>query len=270
MASAATRAQTNASHRKTPSARARPAAATTGAIAAGSVWGRAAVFHAWNRFTVSIVPGESAVVGVALLEERIPALLGFLGHVAESGRLAREDLLTDQAVVDEVEGELEHALGHGGLAADDPSPLQCDLLQVGVWDDGIDHAHGLGIARRVVETQEEDLARLLLTYLAGQVGRPVACVERGDVGVGLLEDGVLLGGDGQVTDHVQAVPAAHRPAGHDGDDDLGHEADEPLHLEDVETTDPCRVDAFLALILVAVLAPDSLVAAGAERPAAVL
>ena len=37
-----------------------------------------------------------------------------------------------------------------------------------------------------------------------------------------LEDGVFLAGEGEIADDVQAMAAAHRPAGHDGDDDFGH------------------------------------------------
>ena len=111
----------------------------------------------------------------------------------------------------------------------------------------------------------------------GEVRRAVAAVERADVGVGLLEPRVLAAGDRQVADDVQRVAAAGRPAVDDGDDDLGHGADQPLHLEDVQPAargpDPGRVDRVggLALgVLVAAAAPDPLVAAGAERPAAVL
>ena len=75
---------------------------------------------------------------------------------------------------------------------------------------------------------------------------------------------------------MQRVPAAGRPAGDDRDDDLGHRADQPLHLEDVQP--PARgraraVDGVRGLavgVLVAAAAADPLVAAGAERPAAVL
>ena len=72
---------------------------------------------------------------------------------------------------------------------------------------------------------------------------------------------------------MQAVPAAGRPARHDADHDLGHEADQPLHLEDVQAPGPAgSIDSarLRAGVLVAVRAADALVAAGAERPPAVL
>src|SRR5690606_16688693 len=58
----------------------------------------------------SVVPGEGGPVGVSLLEEAVPALLGLVGHVGEAGGLAGEHLLADEAVVDQVEGELQHPL----------------------------------------------------------------------------------------------------------------------------------------------------------------
>jgi hypothetical protein len=106
-----------------------------------------------------------------------------------------------------------------------------------------------------------------------EVGRAVAAVEAGDVGVGLLEAGVLGAGQRQVAHDVQASGRRPRPSRAPRDDDLGHEPDQPLHLEDVQpaeragSTAPARSPP---RVLVAVLAADALVAARAERPAAVL
>ena len=82
--------------------------------------------------------------------------------------------------------------------------------------------------------EEEDLAGELLPGLARQVRAAVAAVEAADVGVGLLEPGVLAAGQRQVAHHVQAVPAAGGPAVDQADDRLRHEPDQPLHLEDVQ------------------------------------
>ena len=139
--------------------------------------------------------------------------------------------------------------------------------------DRVHHAHLAGVVGGVLAAEEEDLAGELLADLAGEVGAAEAAVEAGDVGVGLLEAGVLRAGDREVGDDVQAVPAAGRPARHHADHDLGHEPDEPLHLEDVQPTGAPGLDRVggVALgVLVAVLAADALVAAAAERPAAVL
>src|SRR4051794_30503234 len=61
------------------------------------------------------MPREAGPVRLSLLEKRVAALGRFVGHVTEPGRLAREHLLADQAVVDQVEGELQHPLSGGAL-----------------------------------------------------------------------------------------------------------------------------------------------------------
>ena len=48
-----------------------------------------------------------------------------------------------------------------------------------------------GVLGRVLVAEEEDLPGELLADLAGEVRRAEAAVEAGDVGVGLLEPGVL-------------------------------------------------------------------------------
>jgi hypothetical protein len=63
----------------------------------------------------------------------------------------------------------------------------------------------VGVGRRVLLPEEEDLAGELLADLAGEVGRPEPAVEAADVGVGLLEPGVLRAGQGEIGDDVQAV-----------------------------------------------------------------
>ena len=109
--------------------------------------------------------------------------------------------------------------------------------------DRVHGAHLVGALGAVLPGEEEHLARELLADLAGEVGAAVAGVERADVGIRLLEAAVLGARDREVADHVQRVPAAGRPAGDDRDDDLRHEADEPLHLEDVQPPAARRVDA---------------------------
>ncbi len=75
---------------------------------------------------------------------------------------------------------------------------------------------------------------------------------------------------------MQAVATAGSPTGNHTDHDLGHHADQALDLEDVEAAGSARIDRLgglarlaVGLVLVAVLATDALIAAGAERPAAV-
>jgi hypothetical protein len=128
--------------------------------------------------------------------------------------------------------------------------------------------------------EEEDLAGELLADHLGEVGRAVAAVEADPTSASVcLNRACSAAGHRQVADDVQAVPAAGRPAVDHRDDDLGHGADEPLHLEDVQPPalggDASGVDALRGTlvavgvggILVAGAPPDPLVAAGAEGPA---
>ena len=71
---------------------------------------------------------------------------------------------------------------------------------------------------------------------------------------------------------MQAVPTAGGPAVDQTDDHLGHEPDQPLHLQDVQPACAGGIDGVGGLsvgVLVAGAAADTLVTTGAERPAAV-
>src|SRR5271163_798175 len=114
--------------------------------------------------------------------------------------------------------------------------------------------HVLGCVR---PAQEEDLAGELLADLAGQICAAVATVETSDIGISLLEAGVLATGQSQVARRVQAMPAAGRPPVYQADNDLGHEADQPLDFEDVQPAGACyvnRVGGFAGGVLVAAAA----------------
>ena len=77
-------------------------------------------------------------------------------------------------------------------------------------DDSVDHAHPVGVLGGVLVAEEEDLAGELLADLAGEVGRPEPAVEAADIGIGLLEPGVLAAGQGEVdtTCRLWPPPAA--------------------------------------------------------------
>ena len=214
-------------------------------------------------------------VGLALLEERVAALDGLVGHVRQPGRLAGEDLLADQAVVDGVEGELQHPLRRRALADDLPRPLDATASS-SACGTTVDRAHPVHVVGGVVAAEEEDLPGELLADHLREVGAAVAAVEAADVGVGLLEARVLAAGERQVADDVQAVPAAGGPAGDDATTTLGivrisrwtsRMCSRP---PSAVTRRSSTVSAVVALgVLVARAAADALVAAGAERPAAV-
>ena len=77
-----------------------------------------------------------------------------------------------------------------------------------------------------------------------------------------LAEARVVGGDRQVADDVQHVPAADGVARHHGDHRLGRAPDLDLQVEDVQAADALLRD--LVVADVAVVAADDLVAAGAE------
>src|SRR4051812_26544655 len=57
--------------------------------------------HAWEE-GASVIPGVGGPVRVTLLQELVATLLCLIGHVGQPGRLAGEQLLPDEPVVDRV------------------------------------------------------------------------------------------------------------------------------------------------------------------------
>src|SRR5918994_2027251 len=221
----------------------------------------------------SVVVRKASPVRLPLLQEGVATLDRFIGHVGQPGGFAREDLLADHPIVDRVEGELQHPLSRRALATNDLGPVQADALQLIVRHDGIDHAHPIGILRTVGTAQEEDFSGELLPDLTGQVGGAETGVEGADIGVRLLEASLLGTGQAQVAHHVQAVPTPGGPAVDEGDHDLGHEADQPLDLQNVQPTHRCRT--YVGWLVshrkrVTAAGPDPLITAAAECPPAVL
>ena len=143
--------------------------------------------------------------------------------------------------------ELEH------LAA----PGHSLLLELLERHDAVHEAHVERLLRGVLPAQEPDLLGLLRPDEARQQRGAVAAVEAPDLRAGLAEAGVV-GGDREVADHVEHVPAADRVAGHHRDDRLR----QPAHL-DVEVGHVEAADA-RAAGHVAGVAAHVLVAARAE------
>ena len=104
-------------------------------------------------------------------------------------------------------------------------------------DDPVDRAHPMRLVGGVGLAEEEDLPGELLPDLPGEVRRAEAAVEGAHVGVGLLEPRVLGAGQRQVAHDVEGVPAAGCPPVDEADDDLRHEADQPLALQDVQAAE---------------------------------
>ena len=100
-------------------------------------------------------------------------------------------------------------------------------------DDRVGHSHVHGFLSGVVQSQKEDLPCFLLTDLPRQERRTVAAVETGNVRICLFEDRVFAAREGHVADYVKTVTAAYGPTRYNCDDDLGHEANEALNLQDM-------------------------------------
>jgi hypothetical protein len=114
----------------------------------------------------SELPGEGRVVRVPFLEERIPAFLRLFGAVRESRCFPGKELLSNEALIGQVERVLQHLLGCRTLGHDLSGPLQSCCFEFLVRDDGIDHAHVECVLGAVVPSQKEDLSRPLLADLA--------------------------------------------------------------------------------------------------------
>src|SRR3954454_19706654 len=101
-------AHTKRSGLNVPSVPARAVPTSTGAIAAGSVRGRAAISQ--RRSGVRSRSGalrELGEVGLALLLVGVTSLLGLLRHVEEEVRVVRELLDAGEAVLGGVEARLQ-------------------------------------------------------------------------------------------------------------------------------------------------------------------
>ena len=105
-------------------------------------------------------------------------------------------------------------------------------------------------------------ARIFLADDACKIGGPEASIEATHLRPGLAEHRVL-GGNGQVADHMQYVASADGIAGDQSDNRLRHAPDIPLQFQDVEAWDPVAPD-------VPGISPDPLIPSGAEGVLTVL
>ena len=136
----------------------------------------------------------------------------------------------------------------------------------------VDRSHVEHLLCAVFTAQEENLACKLLADLAGEICRAEAAIEAGDVGVGLLELRMLCTRKREIAHNMETVTAASSPPRNNTDHDFWHEANQSLYLKDVESTASRRVNrvgSFAVGVFVAVLAPNTLIAAGAEGPTTV-
>jgi len=123
-----------------------------------------------------------------------------------------------------VERLLEEAQRGGGERDHLVRPRPDLVAQPRGRDDGVDEAPALGRRRVVAAAQEPDLAGSLLADDSRQVGGAETGVEGPDTRADLAEARVV-GGDRQVTEHVEHVAAADRVAVDGRDDRLRNVAD---------------------------------------------
>src|SRR3954447_22762677 len=234
---------------------------STGAIAAGSVRGRAAI----NQIRTSGPLRVLREVGAASLLIGVAALLSLLRHVEEEGRVMGELLDPGNAILDRVEARFEQPQrqrGEGGHLAAPGHGLALDLCE---REHRVHQTHVQRLLG-VVETREEpDLLRLLDADVPFEERCPEAAVEASDPRPRLAEDGVV-GCDGHVADQVEDVAAPDRIALDHRDDGLWQTTDLHVQVADVEAPDALLRHVVLAYI--AVVSANPLVATGAEGPIA--
>src|SRR5918996_5781250 len=255
---------------------------STGAIAAGSVRGREASSQSLSvprgaaarpvsPLTAADRRGPSprsrplrelAEVRPALRLVRLAALARLLAGVEEKVGVVRELLEAGHAVLGGVEARLQEPQGKRGELQHLAAPRDGLFLEALERHDRVHEPHLQRLLGPVLAAQEPDLLRLLLPDLGGEQAGAVAAVEAPHLRAGLAEAGVV-GGDREVADHVQHVPAADRVAGDHGDDRLGRAPHLHVQVGHVKAPD------LGAAGHVAGVAAHALVAAGAERERAV-
>src|SRR3984885_719402 len=222
----------------------------TGAIAAGRGLGLAAISQILMRRLsapeLSRPPRELGEVRLALLLEGLAPLGGLLAAVEE------------QVGVVGVEAGLCQAQGEGREREHVAAPGDRLPLELVERDDGVNQSHPQRLLGVVLAAEQPELLRLLGSDQVAQEGGAEAAVPGADPRPRLPEDGVV-GGDREVAADVEDVTAADRVTG----DHRHHGLRQPPHLHlqvgDVEAAERG------ALGDVAAVAPDRLVAAGAER-----
>src|SRR5919199_2820706 len=187
---APSRAATKPPARRSTSVMASAVPTRTGAMAAGSVRGRAAMSQIRTASALRS-PGELREVGAALLDVGVAALLGLVAHVEQQRGVAGELLHAGQPVVGGVEGRLEHPQRQRREREHLAAPLHGLLLEPLERHDGVDEPPLKRGVRVVLAAEEPDLLGALQPDLAGEEARAEAAVEGADARAGLAEAGVL-------------------------------------------------------------------------------
>src|SRR6185437_13580336 len=203
---------------------------------------------------------EVVVLRRALFEERVAALFAFLTHVEEHRGVVGELGNAGHAVEFGVEGCLEQSQRYGAVLQHFARPGDALIFELSERHDFVDQAHVQRFLGAVLAAEVPDLTRLLLSNQPCELDRTKATIEAAHARAGLPKASIV-GGDCEVTDHVQHVATADRVAGYEGDDRLGHRPDELMEVDNVEPRNVVLAD-------ITTVAAHALVAAGAERAAA--
>jgi hypothetical protein len=145
----------------------------------------------------------------------------------------RELLEAGVAVLVRVEARLGEPEREGGEREHLAAPRDGLLLEPVERHDRVHEPHLEGLVRVVLPAEEPELLGLLRADEVAQERGAVAAVPGADARPRLPEPRVV-GGDRQVADEVQHVPAADGVASHHGHDRLGQPAHLDVQVGDVE------------------------------------
>ena len=185
-------------------------------------------------------------------------------QVAAQQQVMRHAGKAAYATVAGIEGRFDGGQGEGTAIGDLQSPLPGFCLKVGGGHDAVDQTPIHRLLRGDLGVGVPDFLGALLPDEVLQVPGTVACVEASDHGANLSEHGgVSCNGD--VTNHLQHVPAAHCHAVDGGNDRLLEPVDGFVHLQRGE--DPGVELRIFHAFLAATEAEESVSGAGQDNDA---
>ena len=106
---------------------------------------------------------------LALLKERLAALLSLIHRIIEHGGIASQLLNTSLTIQLGIQSSLDHTESQRRTLHHDFSPLYTGILQLIERNHLVHHSHLFSLLGRILLAEEPDFACLLLTYHAGKV-----------------------------------------------------------------------------------------------------
>ena len=114
-----------------------------------------------------VIVRELVPVRRSFLQEGIPALQRFVGHVRQTRGLSGKHLLSHKAIVGKIESKFQHPMCGRGLVLDCARPLDGNILQLSMVDDLINSTHPVHSVGIVGPSEEKDLPCKFLPDLLG-------------------------------------------------------------------------------------------------------